>query len=210
MENFFNMESPIFGWMAKLADRMLLNILFLISSIPIITIGPALAALYHVTGRIQRDEGNIWKDYWSAFCSNFKQATAIWLILLVSGMLIGFSVLFYIQSSQVNNLVALVLIVIGVLPWLAIAAWVFPLQARFENSIRNTIKNALICGLLCLPRTLAAAVINFFPVIILLFEPEIFLLLALLWLVIWFSAVAAINMTVFRKKFEELESMSSD
>ena len=198
MDNFFNIESPVFEWISKIVDRMFLNVLFLVSSIPIITIGPALAALYHVTGRIQRDEGSIWKDYWSAFCSNFKQATTIWLILLVSGMLIGFSVLFYIQFSQVNGIVALVLAVIGVFPWLAIAAWVFPLQARFDNSISNTIKNALICGFLCFPRTLVATIINFFPVVILLFAPGFFPFLVMLWLIIGFSATAAINMTVFR------------
>ena len=208
MGNLFSIESPFFHWLSKLADRMILNILFVISSIPVITIGAATTALYSVTGRIDRDEGHVWKDYWSAFRSNFKQATVIWVVLLVSGLLVGFGVLFYVKTNQSGSVLGTLIVAVLLFLWAVTFAWAFPLQSRFENTIRNTLKNALLFGLMNFPKSVVVAFTNLIPLFAFVFFPTAFLYLLFIWLMLWFAVAAAITLNIFKKQFEALEKMS--
>ena len=187
---------------------MILNILFVISSIPVITIGAATTALYSVTGRINRDEGHVWKDYWRAFRSNFKQATAIWAVLLVSGLLIGFGMLFYVKTNQSGSVLGTLIVAVFLFLWAVTFAWAFPLQSRFENTIRNTLKNALLFGLMNFPKSVVVAFTNLIPLFAFVFFPTAFLYLLFIWLMLWFAVAAAITLNIFKKQFEELEKMS--
>lgn len=208
MGNLFSIESPFFHWLSKMADRMILNILFVISSIPVITIGAAITALYSVTGRINRDEGHVWKDYWRAFRSNFKQATAIWAVLLVSGLLIGFGVLFYVKTNQSGSVLGTLIVAVLLFLWAVTFAWAFPLQSRFDNTIRNTLKNALLFGLMNFPKSVVVAFTNLIPLFAFVLFPTAFLYLLFIWLMLWFAVAAAITLNIFKKQFEELEKMS--
>lgn len=208
MGNLFSIESPFFHWLSKMADRMILNILFVISSIPVITIGAAITALYSVTGRINRDEGHVWKDYWRAFRSNFKQATAIWAVLLVSGLLIGFGVLFYVKTNQSGSVLGTLIVAVLLFLWAVTFAWAFPLQSRFENTIHNTLKNALLFGLMNFPKSVVVAFTNLIPLFAFVLFPTAFLYLLFIWLMLWFAVAAAITLNIFKKQFEELEKMS--
>ena len=187
---------------------MILNILFVISSIPVITIGAATTALYSVTGRINRDEGHVWKDYWGAFRSNFKQATAIWAVLLVSGLLIGFGVLFYVKTNQSGSVLGTLIVAVFLFLWAVTFAWAFPLQSRFENTIHNTLKNALLFGLMNFPKSVVVAFTNLIPLFAFVLFPTAFLYLLFIWLMLWFAVAAAITLNIFKKQFEELEKMS--
>ena len=208
MGNLFSIESPFFHWLSKMADRMILNILFVISSIPVITIGAAITALYSVTGRINRDEGHVWKDYWRAFRSNFKQATAIWAVLLVSGLLIGFGVLFYVKTNQSGSVLGTLIVAVLLFLWAVTFAWAFPLQSRFDNTIRNTLKNALLFGLMNFPKSVVVAFTNLIPLFAFVLFPTAFLYLLFIWLMLWFAVAAAITLNIFKKQFEEQEKMS--
>jgi len=80
---FLSIDSPIMRFLGKIADLMIVNVLTIICSIPIFTIGPALTAAHYVCLKIVRkEEGYVIKNYFKAFKENFKQATVIWLILL--------------------------------------------------------------------------------------------------------------------------------
>ena len=91
MSNFFNPDAPFMQGLSKVADIILLNILTVLLSIPVVTIGAAVTALYDAMWRILRDEGGIYKNFFLAFKNNFKQATIIWLLALVTGGLMVFS-----------------------------------------------------------------------------------------------------------------------
>ena len=89
MSNFFNMDNGLFRALGKLADLMLLNILFLVCSLPIFTIGASFTAMYYVTLKLaENEEGYIARGFLKSFKQNFKQATIIWLILLFFGIVL--------------------------------------------------------------------------------------------------------------------------
>ena len=91
MGRFFDLDSPLMSALNKLADLIILNILVIICSLPVFTIGASMTALHYVVLKMVRnEEGYIIKSFFKSFKQNFRQATIIWLILLVLiGVLIG-------------------------------------------------------------------------------------------------------------------------
>ena len=95
LSNIFNYDNPVWRFMGKFCDILLLNILWTLCSVPIVTIGASTTAVYYVTLKLVRDEeGPTVRSFFRSFKENFKQATVIWLILLVAGLLIGFDLYF--------------------------------------------------------------------------------------------------------------------
>ena len=163
MGKIFNYDSKFFAGMTKVSDTIIINILFVICSIPIVTIGASITALYSVSMKITRDE-----DIYAAkeFIKQFKQSTIIWIILLVIGLFIGLD--FYLCSLMSDNTISMIFkfiftIVSVVLAFILI--YVFPLTARFENSIKNTLTNSIFMSIQHLPYTLVMSVLAFAPIL---------------------------------------------
>ena len=166
MGKIFNYDSKFFAGMTKVSDTIIINILFVICSIPIVTIGASITALYSVSMKITRDE-DIYaaKEFIKQFKQNFKQSTIIWIILLV-GLFIGLD--FYLCSLMSDNTISMIFkfiftIVSVVLAFILI--YVFPLTARFENSIKNTLTNSIFMSIQHLPYTLVMSVLAFAPIV---------------------------------------------
>ena len=72
MRNLFSMDSGIFRFLTRLADLMILNILFIVCCIPIVTIGASVTSLYYVTLKMAvNEEGYIAKAFLKSFRQNF-------------------------------------------------------------------------------------------------------------------------------------------
>lgn len=204
MRSLFDINSPLMQFLSRVADLIILNILTIVCCIPIVTIGAAMTALYDVTGRMLRDEGTIWKGYWSAFRANFKQATIIWLIMLVIGLLVGFSVFFYMQVEMNGSGFFMVAAIMVFLVWAIVLSWAFPLLARFENTVKQTLRNALFLGLGYLPHSVVMVFLNVLPVVIFVFWIDIYLTIGWVWLAFWYSMVAYNISKLLRKPFWKL------
>lgn len=150
MNQIFSIDNRFIQLLNKIFCAAWLNILWFLCCIPVFTIGASTTALYYVSFKLVRnEEGNITKQFFTAFRSNFKKATLIWLPLLGLGILFGIDgyVLYHIRLENVFwTLCGAVLICAGVV-YLIVLLNVFPLFARFENTIPATFKNALVMGL---------------------------------------------------------------
>ena len=72
------MNSPVMSFFNKLTDLLFLNILWLVCSLPIITIGASTTAMYYVSiTSIRMGDGYVAKRFFKSFVDNFKQATII-------------------------------------------------------------------------------------------------------------------------------------
>lgn len=208
MKKLFNWDSPIFQLFNKLADFMVLNLLLILCSIPIFTIGAAQTALYDVVGRIIRQEEQVWKDYWRAFRSNFKQATILWLILLLVGIVSAFALWFYMSVQTIVGTIAMVLVGIVLILCLGTLTWVFALQSRFENPVKMTLRNAVYCAISYLPRTIIMASVNVVPLVLCFVSLEWFVRLGVFWFFLWFALAAYWNMQLLKKPFAVMEGIS--
>ena len=189
----FSPDSKFMTVVSRFADLLLLNLVFLLTCLPVFTIGAAVTALYTMCFRLMREEySGLLRSYFSAFKSNFRQATCIWLLLLliVCPALFYFYVLFSIDSLL--RYFGFLFILISLLA-AKTASYVFPWISQFENTTGQALKNALILSISHLPRTLAIVAINLVPAIVFFISPELFLQVSFLWVALYSAAAAYMN-----------------
>lgn len=202
MRKFFDMDNPFFRTLGKLADLMILNLLFILCSIPIVTIGASLTGMYYVTLKIaENEEGYIAKSFFKSFKQNFRQATVIWLIALVLGIVFGLDL--YILSAAEGTLFDIVKMAITatLIIYLITLIYVFPTLARFYNTIRGTIRNAFLMSVANLPRTFLALVVTVGSVLVTFINGYTLVYGLLVWILAGFSLVAYANSFLMKKIF---------
>lgn len=205
MKNLFDMDNMLFQTLSRLADLVLLNAIFLICCIPIITIGASLTAMYGITLKIAfKEDGYIIRDFFKAFKQNFVQATIIWMITVILGLLLLFN---FTTILQVKNIVfTVILFLTGTISFLyaMTVTYVFPLVARFHNTVFNTIRNAFFMSIAnFLPYSLLMLA---FPIVLFLLScinTSIFSWAIFIYLLIGFSGIALINSYLFKRIFSK-------
>ena len=147
MSGFFNADNKLWSSVNSAVDAILLNIMWLITCIPIFTVGAATTAFYYTTHKVIRNQrSGIWKEYWSSFKGNFKQATKTWLIFLVIFVVFYLDITIcsvYLEAGE--NIGVMVYFFYGLLA--VVLVWfmyVFAYIARFEDNIKTTLKNAAL------------------------------------------------------------------
>ena len=174
MKKLFDPDSPIMRFLTQAAELAWLNILWVVCSLPVVTFGASTAALCSAVRNMIRDRGR-WNAaaFFRAFLDNFKKSTLLWLILLAALALIGADV-FLLRRLFPDQILWLALPGICFALWLMVCIWVFPLTAIFENSLGNTLKNAVLLSVGYLPRTILMALIHLLPVILFAVSPAAF------------------------------------
>ena len=189
----FSPDSKFMEIIGRITDLILLNLLFLITCLPVFTIGASLTALYTMCFRLMREEySGIVKSYFRSFKDNFKQSTLIWLLLLVLVVpaLYYFILLFRLEGIlRYSAFVFVIIAAVGLMT----ASYVFPWISQFENTTVQSLKNALILSLSRLPRTAAILAINLMPLIVWFINPELFIQVSFLWFALYFAAAAYMN-----------------
>lgn len=170
MGKIFNLDSPVMSALSKFADLIYLNFLTLICCLPIFTIGASITAMHYVLLKMVRDEdGYITRSFFKSFKQNFKQATIIWLIMLLFIVIFVGDILIFSYSGLVfSPVLKAILFAIAILVMIC-TMYTFPVLARFDNSVKNTFKNAMIMSVLALPKTLTMIVCNILPIALLYF-----------------------------------------
>ncbi len=202
--SLFNLDSPLMQGLGKIADLFILNILFIVSCIPIITIGPALTALYTITLKAARNEESyIFRGYLKAFKDNFKIGTLSWLIVLIAGFVLWAD--FRILGSMPDSIktVMSVFLLLAFFLYLITATYLFPYIARFENTLFKTIKNAFFMAIAYLPYTLLFVAFAVLTILATIYIP--FQIIGLVWMLFGFSGLAYLNSIFFRKIFAKFE-----
>lgn len=198
----FNIDSPVMQTLSKIADLMLLNIVFLICCLPIVTIGAALTGLNYVTLKMaEKEEGYIIKGFFKSFRQNFFQSTVMWIIMLIIGLVIGLD--FYILSASTGTFITVIRLVLAVtsLVYLMVFTYLFAVLARFYNNIRNTFRNALFMAIADFPRTLLMMVIIAGSVLLTFFNTNTLAWGILIWLLAGFSLISYANGFFLKKIF---------
>lgn len=197
-----NINSPLFQFIDNLVDFIVLNLVFLITCIPIFTIGPALCAMYDVILREARDEGGyIVKGYIKAFKQNFKQGTIAFLIYFAIGAVLLFNIVFWKQMNTTAASILLGVILALTLLWIISFLFTFPLIARFNNSLKQTLKNSLLLPFVNISRTLGLLVLLIITACVLYILPQAKIFMVLLG----FTFLIYCNSLIFIKVFKPYE-----
>ena len=198
------MDSPLMRFLTKIADLMVLNILFCVTSIPLITIGASWTALYSVTLKMVRDEeGSVSRSYFRSFRQNFRQATLLWLgVLVVLALLVlDIRVLNGMTGGTAPGLLRVgveILALLGIM----VLQYLFPSLARFEASLADTLKNACMMALAHLPKTALMTAATVGAVWITLINNTTIAVGLMVWPLIGFALMAFGNSGILRKIFD--------
>lgn len=205
MKKLFSLDNPVLRFLDKMADMIILNLLFIVCSIPVITVGASATTMCYVTLKMRDgEEGSVFKDFFKAFRKNFVQATLIWIILAVLAaiLLVDYRLIRDLEGSG-YQIIRILLPICAVL-WGVIILYVFFIQARFQNTIPNTLRNALTLAIVNAPRCLLAVAIPVAAWWLITFDIDTFSLGLLILLVIAFSGLAKINCHLLCRKVEGL------
>ena len=168
MNKLFNYDSKFMQVMNKFADLMFLNLITVICCIPIITIGPAITAMHYVLLKMYRNEGGYMvKNYFKSFKENFVQSTVLGIIYVLIAVIVFIDIVYIRQTPDVNLVIEIVVIVAAVLSAFSFV-WVFPLQCRYVNKIRTTVKNSFMVGALNFTKSIMMILVSFLPILVLM------------------------------------------
>lgn len=207
MRKFFNLDSPFMIFLSNLTDVVILNVLCLICCIPIVTIGPSISALHYVTLKMAREEEiMVIKYFFKAFKENFKQSLLAWLgfLVITAVFFLDYRIL---KVMEIENAKVLLMIVGAIYLFLCFTTmYVFPLIARFENPLKQTLKNALFMSILHIFKTIVMAVIYALPFILLPLHYNVILV----FLLVGLSGPAYINSFIWKSIFKRYEPEKED
>lgn len=141
IKGFLNLENSFFSFFKKIGWVFLLNILFLVTSIPIVTIGASATAMYTVLNKmIEERQFAFFGDYFKAFRDNFWQSTLMWLLTLLVTivMLVNGQYVFRYMSGTFAYVMRAGTILLAILVCM-IGNTIFPLIARFDLSAKEVL-----------------------------------------------------------------------
>lgn len=206
MNRLFNIDNPVMQFLSKMFDLIVLNLIFILSCIPIITIGASISALYYVCLKMLRGEDPyIWQNFWKSFRQNFKQSTVVWLLFLAAVAILGMD--FYIINSQDTTIFAIIRvalwIVCGILACIFI--YVFPIISHFVCTTKQAIKNAVLMTVGHLPYSILLFLLHGIIIFLCLYSVNTFALVIMLSGVCGFSVIAFTACIIFDRIFKKYE-----
>ncbi len=202
MGKLFSLDNPFWRSLNTVADMLILNLLYVVCCLPVITVGAATSALYAVSMKLADKDEDVYvtRCFFQSFASNFKQATLIWLIFLGIGVFLLYDLYLVNVLTYLHWLEVVLLILCGY--YLLSISYVFVLQSRYENTLGKTIRNSLLLSIAnILPWSLLVGGINALPVLVLWFQPGNLSVLLPVMLVGGYAATAYINSKIFNRVF---------
>lgn len=182
-----------------------LNLIFILFSLPVVTIGASMTALYSVCLKLtNKEEPHLWQAYVHAFKTNFKKATIAWLILIAAFIVLwGDNMLINTIEGGLASFYTIVS-VIEIVVLALIIPFLFPLIAKFDNTIGNYFKNSILMAIGNLGSWLKVSLIWFAPTVLSLRYPVIIISTWYIWLIFMFGLMAYWSSKIINKMFAKV------
>ena len=166
----FSVDGPLYNFFSRLLDMMKLNFLWVLFSLPIVTIGASTAAAFSITLKmVDEREGYIAKQFWTAFKANVKQGIPAGLLNLffVYALYLDFQLFHAVEG---NPIYFLILGIVGSVMCFCYFIYAYALMARYENTLLKTLKNSMDISVKYFGRTVMVAVVVAIEIIVFIFN----------------------------------------
>lgn len=203
--NLLSYDGILAQTIRHIAKLIALNICFLLCCIPVFTAGAAITSLYAVFlhGNLEQTP---FKRFFQAFQSNFKQATVIWLVFLMLGLVLGLDCYFLRTYQLPGKAILQSVAYIMAFVFFSAMCFAFPLQAHFENRVYVTMRNALVLGVTMFLHSAIMLVVAGLPIIVFFVSVDLFIYVLPLWLLLGAALSAQINSRIVSHAFKKLSS----
>lgn len=205
-----NIDNPFTRTLSDIGDLIILNVLFIICCVPVITVGASIAASYKVAVLLaDRSCSSVIQSFFRAFKENFKMSSFAWLYsgVIICLMVVQYFFILSLDAGLFRNVWS-VLLLVFLFSFAALLAYVFPLITRYDNSISQHIKNSALLSVAHFPRTVLMVVLSLLPFFLLSVKPALFLYSLPFWILIGFAVIIKINAAILRPVILELDQIS--
>ncbi|MDO5445171.1 MAG: DUF624 domain-containing protein [Eubacteriales bacterium] len=187
-----------------ISDLVLINLLWFVCSLPVITAGTSTCAAFSVMLKLVRGEGsNTIKSFFKAFKDNFKRGVLYGLIVIAAIFILYVDISFALAQEGVFRYVCLIAYGIMMAIVLIFVTYVFPLQARYENTFRGHIKNAFLLTFCAPGKTILMWIIYSIPIAMFILLPfEVVLYIAFFFFLFSVSLPMYFNSKILRQVFD--------
>lgn len=200
--NWMNPDNAVHIFLNKIGDIIIANLLFIACSVPLITIGPALTALYHCMLRtVKGNQTGVLKTFFRAFRQNFRQSSILWIGLCASFLIVSANLRFL---SRTNHPAAQIFFLLscGLLALSGVTAlYVFPVVAAFEGTLKMHLKNSLLFAFTHMTATFLAGAFSTVPMVMTYLDRKLLPLYACCWFFFGFGLTAYLNSLLFYRMF---------
>jgi uncharacterized membrane protein YesL len=216
MSEFFSLDGPVFRYGNRMADMVILSFLWIVFSLPVVTMGAASTAAYYVaTRRISEREGYLFRDFWTAFKREFWRVTVIHVPLLASVLLIFLNIMYLSDdgASQFSDTLSSVMLVLQyVVMFEAVLVWlyIYPIASRFDMGRKDLIKTAFFMANRHILSTLLMAVILAAVLLAMVFIFPALIMGLMLVPGIYIFITSYLFMRIFRKYRPEIDAPLDD
>lgn len=164
MSKLFDHDNKVMQILAKVADILIISILWIILSLTVVGFGPACTAAYYATAKcVRRERGDVFKEFWLALKLNFWRSLALGFIVIFFG-----TSLFLFDFAEIANVVlnqqkmdtwCLIFSILKIFLFCGFFLYLFPIQSRFQAKLVRVVFTALIMMFRHLGMTLIMTVI---------------------------------------------------
>lgn len=187
-------EGPLATILNKFINLLLLNILWFLCSLPVITLGASTCAVYEVTMQFAlHEDPPVFKTFFQAFGRNFKKASALFLIFLAAGLFLLVDLWCALQWQTPFRIFMIILILSVCYFYLAVLSHVFPVLSYFNTGIVESIKKAFLLSMSNGIFTIFIMVMNMLPVFAIIKFPDHFGEIIFFYFIIEFCVIAYLN-----------------
>jgi len=200
---FFSPDSKFAKVMTSVGEMMLLNLSWVLASLPLVTIGAANTAMYTVMGRRLRGEGSgtiapFFKAYWQ----NLKMGTLFWVAQVFVTVSLG--MILVLPMPGFFKVIAVVLLILVT----TVLSLIYPQIARFRNRWFPYLRNAIILTVLKFRYVFLNLLLVLSPLLLLLAAPVLFFQWSILWVFVGVSAIFYLSAKLMVKILQPLEEMA--
>lgn len=210
----FNPDSPLMRFFEKAANCFVLNVMLIICSLPIITIGPAITAVYWVALKMVRnEESGIIQEFLHSFRVNLKQGIIVGLIVLGFGVFLAFELYWTYQIVQdgffFDKFVFAFLIFMSAV-YIMTSSYIWPLLAKYNNSTKQLFRTATALAVRHIMATVVIGVIAAIPIIMLMYSLTTQAFALLFYLLLGIPAVAYFQSIFMVRIFDQYPTSDAE
>ena len=189
--NLFNEDNVVGALLNRIGDIVIANLLFLACCIPVVTIGPALTALYHCTLRMARgDSVGIVITFFRALRENFRQSLAAWCLFLAAQAVLLANLRFLLGQTSAAGRIFLYLSAAAEGFAVVGALYLFPVIAAFRGNLKKLIGTAYFFAFRYFLSTIAVAMLTLLPMTVMYRDARLWPLYAFCWFFFGFALTA--------------------
>jgi uncharacterized membrane protein YesL len=200
---FFSNDSAFGRAMTKCGIVIMANMMFVIFSIPIVTMGAAMCGMYRVMLKMFRGDGDInpFKQFWTGFKNNFKQATIYWLIALAL-LLFGYADFQICRAAGgVIGYMQYVFLVLGFF-WAVLSLYFFPTLTAFDNKLGKLVTSAIFFAVKNPVKAILVFLLYAVPIALTFLDVWLQPLFVFIWAFFGFGLIALVAAKLLLKEFE--------